>query len=53
MAWHSNSRTAGQEIVYRMEIGMRDQRIVSEILIVSLPPIEDGMYQIGREFSVS
>jgi hypothetical protein len=35
---------------YLIEIGVGDQRIVSEICIISCRAIEDGVYQVGAEF---
>ena len=35
---------------YVIEIGMGEQRLVSEVRIVSCRPIEEGIYQVGAEF---
>lgn len=35
---------------FRMEIGIGEQRMVTEVRIVSCRPIEDGLYQVGAEF---
>jgi len=35
---------------YVIEIGMGEQRLISEIRIVSCRPIEEGIYQVGAEF---
>jgi hypothetical protein len=35
---------------FLMEIGFGDQRIVSEICIISCRAIEEGLYQVGAEF---
>jgi hypothetical protein len=35
---------------YIIEIGMGEQRLVSEIRIVSCRPIEEGIYQVGAQF---
>ena len=39
-----------KEAYYLIEIGLGDQRLVSEIKIVACRPIEESMYQIGAEF---
>lgn len=35
---------------FLMEIGLGDQRIVSEVCIIACRAIEEGMYQVGAEF---
>ena len=35
---------------YTIEIGLGDQKLVSEIKIVSCVAIEEGLYQVGAEF---
>jgi len=35
---------------YKMEIGLGDQRMVSEIRIIACRSIQNGVYQIGAEF---
>jgi hypothetical protein len=35
---------------WTIEIGMGEQKLLSEIRIVSCRPIEDGIYQVGAEF---
>ena len=35
---------------YVIEIGMGEQRLISEVCIVSCRPIEEGIYQVGAKF---
>jgi hypothetical protein len=35
---------------FLIEIGLGDQRIVSEICIIACRAIDDGLYQVGAEF---